>query len=1318
MCNTNINSSKGINIIGIVFKFIIAYILTVGIATSLGAQTFNLQKSVSTTTPTTGQPFDYIIDASCNSTTRDCETAVIVDCLPSELEYLNVSDPLPDGVSSAIYDPNTHCVTIRFNAAACASCTPDGINTDNDDFAQGSTVQLAIQVRFPSGTFSGTTANNTANGTSNNAGNPSDSAPTVTASGGNSSQTGCNQILVDADMQDPSIAGGDSWIRNRIDNLGTADINNYSITVDIPNNSTFSYVQVPSWPANNHTGTLYYQRSDQPGTWINWTTFNTSTNGNDTYYVGTIGLPAGITVTDVRMDLGTLSGDGSWNRAAAGVSSWESTLRVYNTIDAGTTPGTTLSSCTNYSGTVNGTNCSANDCTSATVIAPFPSISGGKAILDINTGQGAYTFAPGDRYLVNINFASDELNGNDIIGGVMVDVLPPGMTYVPGSWYFDFGEENIQFQQPVIQDGYLTDGRQWVRFVWDASLGNEFTIAPDGTWKGFGIYFEVQISTGISTGRYSNEYYYTATGSDHGCESGNYTDPNNYTGGYAFDNDVCYNTAGLEVIRPPSSAGLESYKEVLGTKDSEYHRYPTVGETVPGGLNDYRICLTNPNSTPINDIVLIDILPHIGDTEVLNNSVPRSSEWEPILSSGINPPSGISVQYSTATNPCRNELASPSDPLPFPTGCTSPNWTSTAPTDISTVTAVRFDFGSMVLNQSDQVCIEWDMRAPIGAPTDGSIAWNSFAYSASNASTGSKLLPAEPIKVGISLVPGTVPIKGDFVWDDTNGNGLQDAGEPGIDGVTVNLYRDSNNNGIAEPNSDQLYTYTISQAGGQYIFSDFPVGDYFIEFTDFPSGYNPTHTNAGGTGSTDSDGPITQVFTVVSTTDNRDCDFGLYFGSLPPLCDLDVDLETGASCSVNLSLNPGFENSGPANFNTTYQGVPAAIVDITNPILIPNWQFFTDPSNSGSRQSYYLNDVNNVVNNPEGDKFVVVTDAGYCYSSTTNLTAGQCYNITFMAAAFSNSSATGEAKIEIALSGLTQVGNTTLNSSNDFNNMDWQQVSATFTPTETRDYNIYISSGNLSGTFNGGIAIDDYVISECCNTICSGDMISLTANATSSNDPISYQWSNSETTPTINVSPTSNEVYEVTVTDANNCEIIRSVIVNVNPNPIVSISNISNVTCNAQDDGSLTATASNGVTPYTYNWSNGSTGATINGLSPGNYSVTVIDANGCEDVTTAIINEPEVLSCSVVRDQYVECDCGDNGQATVTAIGGNGGYSYLWSNGETTQQATQLGEGTHTVTVTDSENCQTTCTIDMEIDPGCCFNIMSNGFLRNVTRGN
>ena len=70
--------------------------------------TLVLQKSVDNTSPDPGEPFNYILDMACNSTSRDCESAIVVDCLDPDLVFINLSDPLPDGVSSAVSVSYTH----------------------------------------------------------------------------------------------------------------------------------------------------------------------------------------------------------------------------------------------------------------------------------------------------------------------------------------------------------------------------------------------------------------------------------------------------------------------------------------------------------------------------------------------------------------------------------------------------------------------------------------------------------------------------------------------------------------------------------------------------------------------------------------------------------------------------------------------------------------------------------------------------------------------------------------------------------------------------------------------------------------------------------------------------------------------------------------------------------------------------------------------------------------------------------------------------------------------------------------------------------
>jgi SdrD B-like domain/PKD domain len=83
---------------------------------------------------------------------------------------------------------------------------------------------------------------------------------------------------------------------------------------------------------------------------------------------------------------------------------------------------------------------------------------------------------------------------------------------------------------------------------------------------------------------------------------------------------------------------------------------------------------------------------------------------------------------------------------------------------------------------------------------------------------------------------------GDFVWNDLNGNGVQDAGEPGISGVTVNLLN----------SAGTVIATTTTNATGGYSFLNLAPGTYGVTFTT-PVGYTPTGSNLGGNDATDSD---------------------------------------------------------------------------------------------------------------------------------------------------------------------------------------------------------------------------------------------------------------------------------------------------------------------------------------------------------------------------------------------------------------------------------------------------------------------------------
>ncbi|WP_276346192.1 cadherin-like domain-containing protein [Daejeonella sp. JGW-45] len=181
-----------------------------------------------------------------------------------------------------------------------------------------------------------------------------------------------------------------------------------------------------------------------------------------------------------------------------------------------------------------------------------------------------------------------------------------------------------------------------------------------------------------------------------------------------------------------------------------------------------------------------------------------------------------------------------------------------------------------------------------------------------------------------------------------------------------------------------------------------------------------------------------------------------------------------------------------------------------------------------------------------------------------------------------------------------------------------------------------------------------------------------------------FLWSNGQTTQNATGLAAGN--YTVTITDANSCQKIIPVTI-TEPTEITATAVATPANCFGSSTGSATLTVSGGTGTYTFLWSNGQTTQNATGLAAGNYTVTITDANGCEKVVPVTITEPAEITATAVASP-VNCFGGSTGSATLTVSGGTGAYSFLWSNGQTTQNATGLAAGNYTVTVTDANGCE------------------------------
>ncbi len=134
--------------------------------------------------------------------------------------------------------------------------------------------------------------------------------------------------------------------------------------------------------------------------------------------------------------------------------------------------------------------------------------------------------------------------------------------------------------------------------------------------------------------------------------------------------------------------------------------------------------------------------------------------------------------------------------------------------------------------------------------------------------------------------------------------------------------------------------------------------------------------------------------------------------------------------------------------------------------------------------------------------------------------------------------------------------------------------------------------------------------------------------------------------------------------------------------------------CFGTCDGTLEIQVTGGTAPYTFNWSDGQNTAIASNLCAGDIQVTVTDVNNCMATNNFTTTQPIEFQAQIVSSQSVTCFGESNGQAVVSTNGTP--VSYLWDNGETTEEALNLTAGIHEVTVTNSDGCTTIAEILVE----------------------
>ena len=272
---------------------------------------------------------------------------------------------------------------------------------------------------------------------------------------------------------------------------------------------------------------------------------------------------------------------------------------------------------------------------------------------------------------------------------------------------------------------------------------------------------------------------------------------------------------------------------------------------------------------------------------------------------------------------------------------------------------------------------------------------------------------------------------------------------------------------------------------------------------------------------------------------------------------------------------------------------------------------------------------------------------------------------------------------------------------------EWVQVSTTITPgSEVTAIAIGSPCNFASG--NNYYFFDDFqILGGGAEEIPVEDIVDQTGNCISGVTLTSQTYANAQyqwfyngvaisgaTGSTYPVPPGEEGSYQVMITINGECGISDIEEVEIDEEVLDVEGIVSEISCYNADDGSIALDLPGSNLPLDIQWSNGENTPTIAGLSQGNYTVTVTDANGCFNTLEFELFNPFELE--LILDYVIQPGSGSPyGEAAVLVSGGEPNYTLLWSNGADGYKETELLPGHYTITVTDENGCIDTLGFDI-----------------------
>ncbi|MFI3170513.1 MAG: SdrD B-like domain-containing protein [Faecalibacterium sp.] len=444
-----------------------------------------------------------------------------------------------------------------------------------------------------------------------------------------------------------------------------------------------------------------------------------------------------------------------------------------------------------------------------------------------SSSVGETPVRPGDvfRYTVTASAYRSHLNQP-----ILAVLLPAALVYAGGESFSMsnvFGE-SAPALPPVQQiDNFNAAGDTLLKYAFTGEYAYDFSQMARLT-----IGFDVQVKIGAKGSFETVALLNVLSGAGEVVSGGTaYTDADDIAQGAVINGNYAKSKVIANQILFFVAASTQ--KRVRGLLDDDFAAVGGVGQTLSGGAISYEITVRNIGNADLQTVEIIDILPYLGDTGVVDSKTARKSEFFVSLTGEaaakvVEEGSGtallevpLRISYSASTDPVRFGGS-------FDTIGTVDDWNETAPENMLAVQAVKVGAVQALL-PGQSLVIALSALAPVGVLPEAT-AWNSFASQVTyDDVTGVRqaMLATEARKAGVQVL--ALPAdKGEIsgcAWFDENRNGLFEEQAQELEDVGIVLY-----DATGTPLQVAFTSKTLDGRLGCYAFGNLAFGRYYLRF--------------------------------------------------------------------------------------------------------------------------------------------------------------------------------------------------------------------------------------------------------------------------------------------------------------------------------------------------------------------------------------------------------------------------------------------------------------------------------------------------------